>query len=67
MLVLHHEAYGSAGLAAAEALVYALGRGHVERRSLLVVERTASDQAGSASLEGHEVADDLFYTGRLKD
>ena len=67
MFVVHHEPHGRAGLAAAKALVDTLGRGHIKRRRLLVVERTASHQAGSAPFQGHEIAYDLFYAGRLKD
>ena len=56
MLLLHHEAYGRAGLAAAEALVYALGRRDIEGGRLLIVERAAGHEIGPAALQRHVIA-----------
>ena len=67
LLILHHEAHGRAGLAAAEALVDAAGRLHVEGRRFLIVERTARPQAAPAALERHEIAYDVFDAGRVQN
>ena len=66
VLVVHHKAHGAAGLAAAEALVNALGGRYVERGSFLVVEGTAGHVAGPAALERHEVSDNLLNAGGVK-
>jgi hypothetical protein len=61
--MLHHETYGCTGLAATEALEYALGWRYDERRGLLVMERAACLIGGSCPLQGHEVTDDIFDLG----
>ena len=67
LLVLHDEAHGRAGLAAAEALVDAAGRLHVEGRRFLIVERAAGPQAAPAALQRHEIAHHVFDAGRVQN
>ena len=67
VLLLHHEADRSPGLAAAEALVYALGRRDIERRGLLIVERAAGHIIGPAPPERHVIADNIHYLGRVEN
>lgn len=56
VLVLHKEPHGRAGLPASEALVDTLRRRHIERRRLLLMERTAGHIVGPAALQRHEVS-----------
>ena len=67
VLVFHHETHGGAGLSAAEALEYALGRRHVEGRRLFVVERTAGHIVGPAAPERHEIPHHVFDPCRVED
>ena len=67
VLIFHHEADCRSGLAAAEALVDALGGGHVEGGGLLVVERTARDVTATPPLQRDEVADHVLDTGRVQN
>ena len=59
-LVLHQELKDVAPRPAAEALVDAHARVHVERRRLLVMERTKPLVVRARFLEAHELADDVF-------
>ena len=67
MLVFHNETYGGTGLAAAEAFEYALGRGYIEGRSLLVMKGTASDKTGSATSQCHEVTYHFLNSGSIQN
>ena len=67
VLLLHHETYGRAGFPAAEAFVYAFGRGDVERRRLLVMERTAGYEVGTPPLQGDEVTDYFNNLSRIQN
>ena len=64
--VFHHEVDGRTGLPASEAFVYPFCRGDVERRRLLVMERTARSIVGAASLQGDEVAYHIHNLCRIK-
>ena len=67
MLVLHQEAYGGPGLPASEALVDTFRRRHVERRSLLLMERAAGHVVGPAALQRHEVPYYVLYPYGIQD
>ena len=66
LLVLHHKAHCTAGLAAAEAFVDALARRHRETRCLLMMERTARNVVCPPSLEGDKIAHHLLNAGGVK-
>ena len=67
MLVLHDEADGRPGLAAAETFEDALGRRDIEGRGLLVVERAAGNEVSPAAPERHEVPYHFIDPGSVQD
>jgi len=66
VLVFHHEADGGTGLAATKTLVDAFGRGDIEGRGLLIMERAAGDIAATPSFQGDKVSDNFFNPGGIE-
>ena len=67
LLVLHDEIDRAAPLAAREALANALGSGHIERGSPVVMERTEPHIVSATVFQCHEVAHDINNVGRIND